>query len=114
MSTPPLEKPVERLLDIGVHMVLPLFSWIASGFFIKCIQSSALFSIFSLEGYVVVARAKGVSPRELEMNYILRPAFPPVLTSFSLMMLDSWNGSVILETVFGWNGLSSLTTEAIF
>jgi len=114
LSVPTPKEPLPRLLDITKHMILPLTSWILSGFFLRCIESRSFFLIFSSEEYVEVARAKGLPPRQLERNYILRPALAPIVTSLALTTINSWNGSIILEAVFNWRGLGLLTAEAIF
>jgi peptide/nickel transport system permease protein len=60
-----------------------------------------------------MAKAKGLSERELERRYILRPTLPTILTSFALMLITLWSGAIILETVFNWPGLGRALYRAI-
>ena len=113
LSVPAPTKIIPRTLDMLRHMVLPLSSWIISNFFLGCYQNRTFFLIFSTEDFVEVARAKGVPPRQIERNYILRPALPPIVTTLALSLITSWNGAIITESVFNWNGLGLLTRTAI-
>ena len=114
LSSPAPKEPFARLLNIGWHMVLPLFSWLISTVFLGIVQNRAFFLIYSTEDYVELAKAKGVPPGRLELNYILRPALPPIITSFALSAINSWNGSIMLEALFNWKGLGNLSYQAIF
>ena len=113
VDVPPPEDPVQYSLSVLRHMILPLSSWIISGFFLGCYGSRTFFLIFSTEDYVEAARAKGLPPRLLERRYILRPALPPIVTSFALGLIGSWGGAIITETVFNWPGLGLVTYRAI-
>ena len=113
LSVPAPTEPIPRFLDMLRHMVLPLSSWIISNFFLGCYQNRTFFLIFSTEDYVEVARAKGVPPRQIERNYILRPALPPIITMLALSLINSWGGAIITESVFNWKGLGLLTRSAI-
>jgi len=113
LSVPAPTEPIPRFLDMLKHMVLPLSSWIISNFFLGCYQNRTFFLIFSTEDYVEAARAKGVPPRQIERNYILRPALPPIITMLALSLINSWGGAIITESVFNWKGLGLLTRSAI-
>ena len=60
-----------------------------------------------------MAKAKGLSSREIERRYILRPTLPNIVTSFALLLIGLWQGAIILETVFNWPGLGRLLYSAI-
>jgi len=113
LSVPAPTEPIPRLLDMLKHMILPLSSWIISNFFLGCYQNRTFFLIFSTEDYVEAARAKGVPPRQIERNYILRPTLPPIITMLALSLINSWGGAIITESVFNWKGLGLLTRTAI-
>ncbi len=113
VDVPPPEDPILYSLSVLKHMILPLASWIISGFFLGCYSSRTFFLIFSTEDYVEAARAKGVPPRLIERRYILRPALPPIVTNFALGLIGSWSGAIITERVFNWPGLGMLTYNAI-
>lgn len=113
VDVPPPDDPVSYGLSVLKHMILPLSSWIISGFFMGVYGSRTFYLIFSTEDYVTVAKAKGLPPRIIERRYILRPALPPVITSFSLGLIGSWGGAIITETVFNWPGLGKVMRDAI-
>jgi peptide/nickel transport system permease protein len=64
------------------------------------------------EDYVDMARAKGVSDRALVWKHILRNALVPlvpIITSEAFLLIG---GSVLVETVFGINGIGYLFYRA--
>lgn len=113
VDVPPPKDPILYFLSVLKHMILPLASWIISGFFLGCYGRRTFFLIFSTEDYVEAARAKGVPPRQLEIRYILRPSLPPIITGFALGLIGSWGGAIITETVFNWPGLGQVVYQAI-
>ncbi len=113
VDVPPPRDPVLYALSVLKHMILPLSSWIISGFFLGVYSSRTFFLIFSTEDYVEAAVAKGLPPRMVEFKYILRPALPPIITNLALNLIASWGGAIITETVFNWPGLGLVTYEAI-
>lgn len=113
VDIPPPENPFLYCLSVLKHMILPLLSWIISGFFLGVYGSRTFFLIFSTEDYVEAARAKGLPYRLLERRYILRPALPPIVTNFALGLIGSWSGAILTETVFSWPGLGLVTYAAI-
>ena len=60
-----------------------------------------------------MAKAKGLTDRMVQRRYILRPTLPTIITSFSLMLIASWTGAIITETVFVWPGLGRTIYQAI-
>lgn len=113
VAAPPPEDLGARALSIGRHLILPVSAWLISGFFVSAFSWRTFFLIFSMEDYVELARAKGLSDREVERRYILRPTLPFIVTSFALMLIGLWQGAIIAETVFNWPGLGRLLFQAI-
>jgi len=113
VDVPPPDNPVDYALSVLKHMILPMLSWIISGFFLGIYSNRTFFLIFSTEDYVEAAKAKGLPPRMIETRYILRPTLPPIVTSFALTLIGSWGGAIITETVFNWPGLGLVTYNAI-
>ncbi len=113
VSAPPPEDPWLYALDVLWHMVLPIISWIIAYVPIGVYYYRTFFLLFSTEEYVEYAKARGVPSRVIERRYILRPTLPPIITSFALMLIGSWMGAIITETVFQWPGLGMKFYEAI-
>ncbi|HQF61458.1 MAG TPA: ABC transporter permease [Anaerolineaceae bacterium] len=102
-----------RILSILKHLILPATSLIVSSFFLSIYNWRTFFLIYSSEDYVDTAKAKGLSARDIERRYILRPTLPTIITSFALMLIGMWTGAIITETVFTWPGLGRVTYKAI-
>ncbi len=113
VAAPPPQDLVGRALSIGRHLILPVTAWLVSGFFGSVYGWRTFFLIFSMEDYVELARAKGLSDREVERRYILRPTLPNIITNFALMLITLWQGAIIAETIFNWPGLGRLLFQAI-
>jgi peptide/nickel transport system permease protein len=60
-----------------------------------------------------MAKAKGLSERDVERRYILRPTLPTIITNFALLLITLWTGFIITETVFLWPGLGRTLFSAI-
>ncbi len=104
---------IARSLSILKHLILPASSLILSSFFISIYNWRTFFLIYSSEDYVDTAKAKGLTSREIERRYILRPTLPTIITSFALLLIAVWTGAMITETIFKWPGLGSVTYRAI-
>lgn len=95
------------------HMILPVAALLVHSIFISVYNWRTFFLIYSSEDYVDMAKAKGLTPRTIERQYILRPTLPPIVTSFAFTLVYLWQGAIILETVFAWPGLGRLLYQAI-
>lgn len=113
VAAPPPPELGARALSMARHLILPVTAWLIGGFFGSVYSWRTFFLIFSMEDYVELARAKGLSDREIERRYILRPTLPYIITSFALMLITLWQGAIIAETIFNWPGLGRLIFQAI-
>jgi peptide/nickel transport system permease protein len=113
VATPPPREPLQYALSLLHHLVLPVTAIVISAVFLTIYYWRTFFLIHSSEDYVELAKAKGLSDRELERRYILRPTLPTIITSFALTLIGLWTGAIILETVFNWPGLGRLIFRAI-
>lgn len=102
-----------RALSTLKHLILPATSLIISSFFLSIYNWRTFFLIYSSEDYVDTAKAKGLSSREIERKYILRPTLPTIITSFALLLIGLWTGAIITESVFKWPGIGTVTYKAI-
>jgi len=104
---------IGRALSVLRHLILPASSLIVSYFFITIYNWRTFFLIYSSEDYVETAKAKGLTSRDIERKYILRPTLPTIITSFALMLIGVWTGAIITESVFKWPGIGTITYQAI-
>jgi ABC-type dipeptide/oligopeptide/nickel transport system permease component len=65
------------------------------------------------EEYILTIRAKGGGPCKV-LHHALRNAFIPILTFIGLDFGSYLNGSVLTETIFGWDGLGRYAIGGIF
>jgi peptide/nickel transport system permease protein len=65
------------------------------------------------QDHVRTARAKGVSRAGVVLRHVLRNALIPVVTVVSLHLGSLLGGTVLVEYVFTWPGLSGLLVDAV-
>jgi peptide/nickel transport system permease protein len=63
--------------------------------------------------YVRAARARGIAPGRIVLNHILRNALLPVVTVLALHLGSLLGGTVLVEYVFNWPGLSGYLVRAV-
>jgi peptide/nickel transport system permease protein len=63
--------------------------------------------------YVRTARAKGVAPAQVLRRHVLRNALMPVVTVLALHLGTLLGGTVLVEYVFNYPGLSGLLVDAV-
>ncbi len=113
VDSPPPSDPLSYIVSLGRHMVLPVSALLIAGIFIEIFTWRTFFLIYSSEDYVDMAKAKGLTSREIERKYILRPTLPTIITSFALLMITILVGGPIIETLFVWPGIGRAQFQAI-
>jgi peptide/nickel transport system permease protein len=113
VAAPPPESTIGYALSLGRHLILPVSAILVSSVFLNTYTWRTFFLIYSSEDYVEMAKAKGLSDREIERRYVLRPTLPTIITSFALLLITLWTGAIILETTFNWPGLGRALYQAI-
>jgi peptide/nickel transport system permease protein len=102
-----------RAADVLRHLVLPVLTLsVVSIASTMRYQRSALLEVLRLP-YIVTARAKGLSEREVTWRHAWRNALFPIITIFGLWLPILVSGSVFVEAVFAWPGLGSLAANAV-
>lgn len=94
-----------KVADVLYHMVLPLTTLflIHFGSYLLVMRSSMLDTL--KEDYIVLARAKGLTERDIRNKHAAPNAWLPVVTSVGLSLAFSINGGALTETVFSWPGI---------
>jgi len=113
MDAPVPSNPVDYALSLLRHMVLPVIAISLSQFFLNVYTWRTFFLIYASEDYVEMARAKGLSSRAIERDYILRPTLPYIITNFALTLIGLWQGFIVMERVFNWPGMGQAYYQAI-
>jgi peptide/nickel transport system permease protein len=63
--------------------------------------------------FVRAAHAKGVKPRRIVVYHVLRNALVPIVTVFALQIGTLLGGTVLVEYVFNWPGLSGYLVRSV-
>lgn len=113
IDSPPPRDQLGYILNVGKHLILPTAAIITSNLFISIYNWRTFFLIYSSEDYVEMAKAKGLSDRDIQYRYILRPTLPTIITSFALLVISLWTGLILTEGVFQWPGLGRTYITAI-
>ena len=113
VDSPPPDNTFDYGLSVLKHVTLPAAAIIVSAIFLSIYNWRTFFLIYSSEDYVEMAKAKGLSSRDIERRYILRPTLPTIITNFALLLITLWTGFTITETVFLWPGLGRTLYQAI-
>lgn len=103
-----------RAVDVLRHLVLPAITLsIVSIAATMRYQRTAMLETLTLP-FMVTARAKGLTDREVIWRHGWRNALFPVITLFGLWLPILVTGSVFVEAVFAWPGLGSLAAAAVW
>lgn len=65
------------------------------------------------QDYVRTARSKGLAERVVIYKHALRNGLIPVLTLLGFSLPALFGGAIIIEGVFTWRGMGSMTIEAV-
>jgi len=104
---------VHFVLDRAWHLVLPVFVLVVISVagYSRYMRASMLEVINS--DYVRTARAKGLSERKAMLRHAFRNALIPLVTLVALSFGGLLSGVVVLETVFGLDGMGLYFTRAL-
>lgn len=99
-------------LDQLHHLILPamVLGVLQTPGYIRHLRGSVLETIS--EDYVRTARAKGLAERAVLYRHVLRNALMPVITIMGLQIPTLVGGSVLIEQVFAWPGLGTLSIQS--
>lgn len=103
-----------RVVDIAHHLVLPAttLSLFYIALYTRLMRASVL-DQYAMD-YVITARAKGLTERQIARRHVLRNAVLPVVTMAGVQFGGLLGGAVVVETVFAWPGLGLLAYESLF
>jgi peptide/nickel transport system permease protein len=113
VDAPPPKEPLDYFLNMLKHMILPMMALFMSSSFLAIYNWRTFFLIYSSEDYVEMAKAKGLTSRAIERRYVLRPTLPTIITNFALLLIGTWTGAPIFETIFNWPGLGRTQFQAV-
>lgn len=103
----------KKMLDLARHLILPVF--------VSAIGSLAGFSRYIRQNmvnalsqpFIVTAKAKGLSRRQILYRHALPNAILPLITILGLSVPGLLGGSIIFESIFALPGLGQLFYTAV-
>ncbi len=104
---------IGKVLDYLWHIILPVTAVTISGFATMTLLTKNSFLDEISKQYVITAKAKGLSERQVLYGHVFRNAMLIIISGFPAVFLGVFiSGSLIIETVFSLDGLGRLTFEA--
>lgn len=74
---------------------------------------SSMIDIFD-QDFIRTARAKGLPRAVVLARHALRAGLVPIVTMIGLQFTYMMGGAIVVENVFGWNGVGRMAIQAIF
>ncbi len=102
-----------RFVDLLRHMVLPVLT-LGLGMFMGTARylRNSLDEILQ-QDYILAARARGVPWARVLWRHALPNALLPLVTLLGLHLPFLLGGALVVEVVFGWPGMGTLTVDAL-
>jgi microcin C transport system permease protein len=104
---------IPYILDYLHHAVLPLICYIIGQFALLTLLMKNSFLEQISQDYVRTARAKGLSEKVVYLKHVLRNALIPIATGIGQYTAIFLMGSILLEKIFGLEGIGLLNYESI-
>ena len=103
-----------KIIDYFWHLTLPLISMVLSAFATMTLLTKNSFLDEIRKQYVMTARAKGCSERQVLYNHIFRNAMLIVIAGFPGAFIHAFfSGSLLIETIFSLDGIGLLSFESV-
>lgn len=101
-------------LDLLHHLILPVtvLSLANVVLFSRFMRASLLEELS--KDYIVTARSKGCSERQVLFRHAFKNSLLPLITQVSMRLPWIFTGAVLIEMVFSWPGIGLLLMQAIF
>lgn len=101
------------LLDLVWHLFLPVICLSYGGFaFVSKLTRGAVLENIMAD-YVRTARAKGLTGRAVLWRHAFRNSLLPLITVAAFVVPGLLSGSIIVESIFGIEGMGKLAIESI-
>jgi len=103
-----------QILDYFWHITLPVLAMVIGAFATTTLLTKNSFLDEIKKQYVVTARAKGLSERQVLYGHVFRNAMLIVVAGFPGAFVGAFlSGSILIETIFSLDGLGLLSFESI-
>jgi len=97
-----------------LYLILPASTLgLNSAAYLARVTRSSMLEVLS-QPYIITARAKGLTGYSVVLKHALKNALIPIITLIGLDFGSYLNGSVLTETIFGWDGIGRYAVDGIF
>ena len=105
---------LQQIGDYAWHMVLPVAAMVISGFASLTLLTKNSFLDEIGKQYVLTARSKGLSERQVLYGHVFRNAMLIVIAGFPAAFISIFfTGSLLIEVIFSLDGLGLLGYESV-
>ena len=103
-----------KVVDYLWHIAMPVTAMVLGSFAVTAMLTKNAFLEEIRKQYVVTARAKGLSDRQVLYKHVFRNALIPIVTGFPAAFIGAFfTGSLLIETLFSLDGLGLLSYESV-
>ena len=103
-----------RIIDYLWHITLPVTALVLGSFAVTAMLTKNSFLEEIRKQYVLTARAKGLSERQVLWKHVFRNALIPIVTGFPSAFIGAFfAGALLIETLFSLDGLGLLSYESV-
>jgi len=104
----------EKIIDYFWHLTLPLLSMALGAFATTTLLTKNSFLDEIRKQYVMTARAKGLTERQVLYGHVFRNAMLLIISGFPGAFVSAFfTGALLIETIFSLDGLGWLSYESI-
>jgi peptide/nickel transport system permease protein len=101
------------MLSVAQHAILPALSIVVASMGYWALGMRGMMITNAGEDYIILARAKGLSPARLFLRYAVRNAVLPQVTALALTLGSIVGGAVLVEYLFAYPGMGYLLYQGI-
>jgi len=103
-----------KILDYLWHITLPIIASVVGSFAVITMLTKNAFLDEIRKQYVLTARAKGLSERQVLWKHVFRNASLPLIVGFPGAFIGAFfTGSLLIETLFSLDGLGLLSYQSV-
>lgn len=99
--------------ETPLHWIMPMLCYAVQGWATRSRLSRACLLDVIRQDYIRTARAKGLSERTVIYKHALKNALLPLVTSFGMEIGECFGGAVVIEQLFGINGIGKMLLSAL-
>jgi len=103
----------EYFLSVIQHGIMPALAIIVASMGFWALGMRGMMITTDGEDYMILAQAKGLSPRRIFLRYSIRNAVLPQFTALALSMGSLVAGSILVEYLFAYPGTGYLLYQGI-